>query len=114
MLIRLFKIGEITVIGATLVELVGLHLVDFSKSPEEVAAAFAKVPVNPTTFTLDSYDQWIRVGDPEKPSIVFVDGSPGSWDNFLNSISDPLLLKSAHLIAPVSENRGLARLRNRY
>jgi pimeloyl-ACP methyl ester carboxylesterase len=102
MLKRLSVIAGFTSAGVLLVGLIGLHLVDFSHSPEEVVAAFSDLPFKPAEFSLDvagRLTHGIQVGDPKMPAIVFVHGSPGTWDNFLDLMSDPLLLQNAHLIA---------------
>ena len=42
---------------------------------------------------------YVSVGDTSKQTILFVHGSPGSWDNFLYFLSDSSSLKKYHLIA---------------
>ncbi len=38
-------------------------------------------------------------GDPAKRALLFVHGSPGSWDGWVHFLRDPELLKNFHLIA---------------
>lgn len=38
-------------------------------------------------------------GDPTKPAIVFIHGSPGSWDAYLNYLSDSSLARKYRLIS---------------
>jgi len=39
-------------------------------------------------------------GDPEKPLVMFVHGSPGSWSAFAHFLKDSALTSEFHLIAP--------------
>lgn len=41
----------------------------------------------------------VHAGDPSLPPVLFVHGSPGSWDNFESYLLDPALQARAHLIA---------------
>ncbi|GAB5408475.1 MAG: hypothetical protein BalsKO_08400 [Balneolaceae bacterium] len=42
---------------------------------------------------------YVSIGDSSKQSVLFVHGSPGSWDNFLEFLSDSSLLNNFHLIS---------------
>ena len=42
---------------------------------------------------------WVSAGDATKPMILFIHGSPGSWDAFKAYLSDSGLLQKAYLVA---------------
>ena len=42
---------------------------------------------------------WVEVGDRSLPTVLFVHGSPGSWDAFLGFLGDSDLASRAHLVA---------------
>lgn len=42
---------------------------------------------------------YIQTGNPEKPTLFFVHGSPGSWDAYKRYLTDTLLLKKYRMIA---------------
>lgn len=42
---------------------------------------------------------WVEAGDRSRPLVVFVHGSPGSWDNWAALLEDPVLLEHADLVA---------------
>ena len=102
MSIRLSTIVGGSLVAVFLLALTGLHLVDFTRSSDEIAAVFSDSPFDPVESTLD-YDgrriHWIRVGNPDKPVIIFVHGSPGTWDNFLDLMANSSLLQKAQLVA---------------
>ncbi|MEZ5275454.1 MAG: alpha/beta hydrolase [Opitutaceae bacterium] len=102
MLKRVLKITGATLLGLVILGLIGLHLIDFSHSPEEIDAAYAQAGYASVPFEVAIDGRVIRgtcAGDPEKPAIIFVHGSPGTWDNFLDLMTDPGLLAGAQLIA---------------
>jgi pimeloyl-ACP methyl ester carboxylesterase len=43
--------------------------------------------------------RWIAAGDATKPMVLFIHGSPGSWDAFKDYLSDSALLQKAYLVA---------------
>ena len=57
------------------------------------------------TFTDNYYDNegyhvhYVTVGDPTKPAVLFIHGSPGSWDTFVNFLLDADLAKNSYMIA---------------
>jgi len=76
--------------------------VSFSKSPKEIASFFAGKPYQPNrhVYRWDGRDMhYVTVGDPSKPPVVFVHGSPGGWDAFLGFMDDSELLDRAFLIS---------------
>lgn len=58
-----------------------------------------------TTYTDNYYDNegyrvhYVTVGDPTKPAVLFIHGSPGSWDTFVNFLLDADLAKDSYMIA---------------
>ncbi len=79
-----------------------INRVSFSMSPEKVAAFFAGKPDQPTYRDYrweDRNMRYIAVGDPNKPPVVFIHGSPGSWDAFIDFMDDADLLARARLIS---------------
>lgn len=43
--------------------------------------------------------RWVTAGDVNKPMVLFIHGSPGSWDAFKDYLSDSSLLQKAYLVA---------------
>ena len=68
----------------------------FSRAePEEVYKVAAS---NTTTF--DGHPlHFLEAGTPGKPLVVFVHGTPGSWEGFSSFLQDPRLLEATHMIA---------------
>ncbi len=79
-----------------------LHTVDFSASDEEIASTFAQsgyTPVDTTVTFGERVVRYVEVGDPKKPLVVFVHGSPGSWDAFLHLMGNAELLAQYRMIS---------------
>ena len=82
--------------------MVFIHTVDFSISQEKVDRAFKGLNYEPkyNTFSYEGREMhYVSVGDTSKQTVLFVHGSPGSWDNFLYFLADSSVLKKYHLIA---------------
>ncbi|MFV1884498.1 MAG: alpha/beta fold hydrolase [Balneola sp.] len=82
--------------------IVFIHTVDFSISQEKVDRAFKGLNYAPkyNTFSYEGREMhYVSVGDTSKQTVLFVHGSPGSWDNFLYFLADSSVLKKYHLIA---------------
>lgn len=78
------------------------RFVDFSMSEETIEKAFEKTTYSPNFRYVNAADRqvhYVQIGDTSKPAILFVHGSPGSWDNFLNFMIDSTLLKSFQMLA---------------
>lgn len=76
--------------------------ISFSMKQEKVDAYFASKEAKPRyhTYTVgDRKVHAVELGDPEKPPVVFVHGSPGSWDAFIKYMGDLDLVNQAHLIS---------------
>ena len=75
---------------------------DFEMKPEQARAYFAARKLQPHFKTHQFGDRPIHhvsVGDPGKPLVVFVHGSPGSWDAFIGFLGKPSLLERARLVS---------------
>ncbi len=82
--------------------LIFLHQLDFSESEEDIQRALSSVPYPSNTEIVNFEGQpihYIEVGDEDKPVVMFVHGSPGTWDNFLSHVTNPKLLEFARVIA---------------
>lgn len=52
------------------------------------------------TIAVDNHRiHYIQTGNPEKPTLFFVHGSPGSWDAYKKYLTDSLLLSKYRMIA---------------
>ncbi len=82
--------------------LLARHVTSFGMSPEAKAAFFARAEWPPCEGEVRAAGRrvhWVEAGDRGRPLVVFVHGSPGSWDNFAALLGDPLLLGRAALVA---------------
>ncbi|MEQ9308760.1 MAG: alpha/beta hydrolase [Balneolaceae bacterium] len=94
-LISLFLLGFIGVF-------ILINTFDFSVSPETIDSSFSELQYAPRFKNVKFENRtihYISIGDTSKQSVLFVHGSPGSWDNFLDFLSDSVLLNNYHLIA---------------
>ncbi len=99
---RIFK----WLIGLLLLGMIGIivfiQTVDFSINEETVNASFKGLKYQPEFRSFlfeDRTMHYIAVGDTSKPAVLFVHGSPGSWDNFLGFLNDSTLLEKFYLIS---------------
>lgn len=82
--------------------LIAAHLVDFSIDGEELNRIFANVsdpPRDLAVATSGGVIRYVVVGNPLLPTVVFIHGTPGSWDNFARLMATPALLARAQLVA---------------
>lgn len=94
------------VIGLFLLGFIGIIIfiqtVDFSISQETINETFENLTHQPIYKNLSFENRnihYVSIGDTTKQSVLFVHGSPGTWDNFLDFLSDSSLLNNFHLIA---------------
>lgn len=76
--------------------------ISFSMKQEEVDAYFAAKKQQPRYHQYDFEGRQmnvVEIGDPSLPPVVFVHGSPGSWDAFIAYMGNEPLLQKAHLIS---------------
>lgn len=79
-----------------------IHSMDFSLSEEEIRSSFQGLP-----FSLEQhnfrYEErnifYTAIGDTNNPKVLFIHGSPGSWDNFSGFLKDEELLNDFRMIA---------------
>lgn len=55
---------------------------------------------------------YAQAGDPSKPMVLMIHGTPGSWQGFAPFLEDPLLRSHAHLVAPDRPGFGASRDRD--
>ncbi len=55
---------------------------------------------------------YIQTGNQDAPTLVFIHGSPGSWDAYKNYLTDPLLNQKFRIIAPDRPGFGKSDFRN--
>lgn len=72
-------------------------------TPKETATYFSKSNIDYKDLTFKISDEhqihYIETGDTTKPTLIFLHGSPGSWDAFKKYLSDLDLQKQFRLIA---------------
>lgn len=71
-------------------------------SPNKTKSFFEKAQTNfiSEKFSISEHDiHYIQTGENDKPTLVFIHGSPGSWDAFKEYLKDSLLLKKYRMIA---------------
>ncbi len=72
------------------------------KTDREIAKYFRDAPVKPRFQTYTHHGRQMHypeIGADTLPLVVFVHGSPGSWDAFIDFFKDSVLYRQAHLIA---------------
>ena len=86
------------VIGALLY----VNRLDFTASKEETMHKLKSLSHDPRSEVVQFEGQlihYVENGDPEKPVVLFVHGSPGDWDDFLRYMASPDLLEHVRLIS---------------
>ncbi len=74
---------------------------DFMKIMQREKAAFLKTHPNASHFAPWNGDSvhYVTSGNPDSQAVVFVHGSPGSWDAYAPLLNDSLLLRHFYLIS---------------
>jgi pimeloyl-ACP methyl ester carboxylesterase len=97
------KVGISLVFALLTTPIILLHscVPTFRSSPKEVEAYFIRNKVAATQHVYKTGFReihYVEAGDPERPLVLFVHGSPGSLDAFLHFLIDSTLLPRAHLV----------------
>lgn len=76
--------------------------VQIRMSDKKVEKYFAGSPQQPTFHTIETDEQpihYAEIGADTLPMVVFVHGSPGSWDAFISFFKDSTLYRKARLVS---------------
>ena len=98
-----FRISVISIQILVLLLMVLAHSIEFTYSDEELDAMFADagVDVRQSDFEFGGRKiHYVEAGSSERPKVLFLHGSPGSWTNWKGYFKEKDLLGAAHLIAP--------------
>lgn len=79
-----------------------VHEFDFSESEERIEARFrdAPFPLRRGSLVMDGRTvSFSDIGNPLKPMVMLVHGSPGMWDNFMDLMANETLLEQVRLVA---------------
>jgi pimeloyl-ACP methyl ester carboxylesterase len=89
--------------GLAAAGLIALHsCASFPLSADEVAQTFAAAGVEARDRTAAVGGRtvhWVETGDPTAPTVLFVHGSPGSWDAFIHYLCDKRLTTRARVVS---------------
>ncbi|GAB5526140.1 MAG: hypothetical protein Roseis2KO_40120 [Roseivirga sp.] len=98
------RFGCLGVIGLVLVlSQFATSCISFSKSDREVDKYFEGLPVKPVseTYEVDGYKMHYKVLDKgQQATLVFVHGTPGSWDAFISYFKDSTYYNQAVIVSP--------------
>lgn len=81
---------------------VATSCLQFRLSRAEVEKEFADLAVKPVLGEVEAEGRSISyaaIGDPSKPVVFFVHGSPGSWSAYADFMKDSVLLREAYLVS---------------
>ena len=84
------------------IALIFIHNLNFSLSEQEINTAFSGLPYESEHHFLTHLDRqihYVAIGDTSNPKVLFIHGSPGSWDNFIDFMSNPELLSKFRMIS---------------
>jgi len=107
-MIKIFKrMGKLTmilsfVLMGTVLFVSNCTSFDFEMNQEKVDAHFASrgITARSETYHHEGREMhYVSTGDQSKPMVLFVHGSPGSWDAFINFMSNGRLLEYAHVVS---------------
>ena len=101
---RKVKVGCLVIfIGFIVVSQIVSGCISFSKTEREVEAYFANKPVKPesTYYEVDGYQMHYKVlNRADTGSFIFIHGTPGAWDAFIDYFADSALYSGAQIYAP--------------
>lgn len=87
-----------SVLGVILLLVVAAHYINFSLSESEIKERFADAGVD-YRMNITEGVEWVESGNPDAPLLIFIHGSPGSWDNFIEYLTDPELTDTYRMIS---------------
>jgi pimeloyl-ACP methyl ester carboxylesterase len=99
--LRLFRLRMFWLLFLLLLALLP-RCVSLRMSDQKVAEYFADRPVKPTFDTYRAAGRTIhyaRIGSDTLPMVLFIHGSPGSWDAFIHFFVDSSLYQRAQLVS---------------
>ncbi len=79
-----------------------LQCVSLRMSDKAIVAYFADTPVKPAFRQINVQGRvvhYAQIGDSTLPLVVFIHGSPGSWDAFIGFFTDSTLYQKARLVS---------------
>ncbi|MEZ0540329.1 alpha/beta fold hydrolase [Fibrella arboris] len=97
-LLRWRRLGLFCLVLATMLP----KCVSIRMSDENVAQYFANQPVKPTFGQYRAGERtmhYASMGADTLPMVLFIHGSPGSWDAFIQFFTDPSLYRHARLVS---------------
>jgi len=98
------KIGCFSLfIGFIIISQVVSSCISFSMTEKQVNQFFEDKPARPTSvfYDVDGYQMhYEKLSVGEEGSFIFIHGTPGSWDAFINYFSDSSLYNHAQIISP--------------
>lgn len=91
------KLNLLTVLGLLFLNGCGMPPFD----PQAVKDRFPESapPISNFITVGERSFHYVSYGDPQKPLVVFIHGSPGSWEAYGHLMSDPDLFEKAHIIS---------------
>lgn len=81
---------------------IAIHTINFSVDEKTISSTLENIEYTPkfVSFVHKGRNMhYVSIGDTSKPAVLFVHGSPGSWDNFLGFMADTSLVNNFHLIS---------------
>ncbi|MGB0176118.1 MAG: alpha/beta fold hydrolase [Owenweeksia sp.] len=94
--------GLLLMFGIFIGLILATNLMSFSASEEEIMEAFKSMPYQPEHHFIKSEAgnlHYITVGDPSKPHVLLIHGSPGSWDVWLDILTVTDFLEHYYALA---------------
>lgn len=90
-------------VGFIVISQIVSSCISFSMTEKQVRAYFNEKPVKPTSvfYAVDGYQmhyEKLSVGD--EGSFIFIHGTPGAWDAFIDYFADSTLYNYAEIISP--------------
>lgn len=98
------KWGSLGLIVLVLLALVTVSCMDFdfAMKSSEARSFFQQRGLNETHHHYQAASRtihYVHIGDSDKPLVIFIHGSPGSWDNFISFMANSSLLSCVQMIS---------------